>query len=125
MKSQSLSASEIQSEENWAQELSEWYIPEEDRIAQQTSEKYDSNPFKDVSEEIDLDQLNINDLKYEDDSFINQLFANLEAKKSNSINATTDAKETTRKDSTVGKNTSKRDTTKKKKKNISTCCISR
>ncbi len=37
MKSPSLSAGEIQSEENWAQELSEWYIPEEDRLAQQTS----------------------------------------------------------------------------------------
>ena len=72
-------------EDNWPQELSEWYIPEEDRDIKDSSEKYDGNPFKDISEEIDLDQLDINDLKYEDDSFIDQLFANLEAKKSRSV----------------------------------------
>ena len=67
-------------DENWQQELSEWYIPEEDRSFEEEKLSYEAPIFHEQSDEIDLDRIDVNDLQY-DDSFLDQLFVNLKAKK--------------------------------------------
>ena len=69
----------------WQQELSEWYIPEEENSIDQ-NRQFDQTPLGHVEEEIDLDKIDMDDLRLEDDSFIDEIFANLDNKKSGRSN---------------------------------------